>query len=94
MITFWEISLKYAIGKLELENISPEELPGISKETGFETLDLSETEVSSFHKLPKSSHKDPFDRIVIWQAILNDLILISKDKNFSLYEENGLKATW
>ena len=65
LITFWEISLKYSLGKLELENISPEELPAVSREAGFATLPLSEKEVSSFHNLPRSSHKDPFDRLII-----------------------------
>jgi PIN domain nuclease of toxin-antitoxin system len=94
LITFWEISLKYSLGKLELENISPEELPVVSKEAGFETLPLSEKEVSSFHHLTRTSHKDPFDRLIIWQAIHNDLILISKDRRLSAYQESGLQITW
>jgi PIN domain nuclease of toxin-antitoxin system len=36
VITFLEISLKYSLGKLELQNIKPEELVGITEETGFE----------------------------------------------------------
>jgi len=94
LITFWEISLKYSLGKLELENITPLELPVISKETGFETLELSEKEVSSFHNLPVRSHKDPFDRLIIWQAIHNDFVLISKDSRFSDYRESGLRVIW
>ena len=94
LITFWEISLKYSLGKLELENISPEELPAVSREAGFETLPLSEKVVSSFHNLPRISHKDPFDRLIIWQAINNDFILISKDRQFSEYQGAGLRITW
>jgi len=94
LVTFWEISLKYSLGKLELENISPEELPVFSREAGFETLPLSEEEVSFFHNLTRSSHKDPFDRLIIWQAIHNDLILISKDRRLSAYQESGLRITW
>jgi PIN domain nuclease of toxin-antitoxin system len=94
LITFWEISLKYALGKLELENILPEELPVVSRESGFLTLLLSEKEVSSFHHLPRSSHKDPFDRLIVWQAIQNDFILISKDRRISEYLESGLRFTW
>src|SRR3989337_788031 len=66
VITFWEISLKYAIGKLELTGISPDELPQKAKETGIQTLKLSKREAASFHRLPKLKHKDPFDRIIIW----------------------------
>ncbi len=94
LITFWEISLKYSLGKLELENITPEELPTFSREAGFDTLLLSEKEVSSFHNLPRSSHRDPFDRLIIWQAINNDFILISKDRRLSEYQESGLRIIW
>ena len=94
LITFWEISLKYSLGKLELENISPEELPAVSRQAGFEILPLSEKEVSSFHRLPRSSHKDPFDRLIIWQAIHNDFTLITKDRRISPYLESGLRLTW
>ncbi len=94
LVTFWEISLKYSLGKLELENISPEELPLVSREAGFETLSLSGKEVSSFHHLTRSSHKDPFDRLIIWQAIHNDFILISKDRRLYDYQESGLRITW
>ncbi len=94
LITFWEISLKYSLGKLELRNISPEDLPSISKESGFETLELSEKEVSSFHKLPRLHNKDPFDRLLIWQAINNNLIMISKDNQLSDYMQAGLRIIW
>ena len=94
LITFWEISLKYSLGKLGLENITPEELPAISREAGFETLKLTEKEVSSFHNLPRTNHKDPFDRLIIWQAINNDLILLSKDIMFPEYRESGLRVIW
>jgi PIN domain nuclease of toxin-antitoxin system len=94
LITFWEISLKYSLGKLELENISPEELPAVSRQAGFEILPLSEKEVSSFHRLPRSSHKDPLDRLIIWQTLHNDFILITKDRRISAYLESGLRLTW
>ena len=52
-------------------------------------------EVITFHKLPlKDNHKDPFDRMLIWQAITKDMTIISKDKLFEQYKENGLKIIW
>jgi PIN domain nuclease of toxin-antitoxin system len=39
-------------------------------------------------------HKDPFDRMIIWQAINNGLPLISKDSSLSLYSDYGLKIIW
>jgi len=93
-ITFWEISLKYSLGKLELSNISPEALPLISQESGFELLELSAIDSASFYKLPNIKHKDPFDRIIIWQSINNSLILISKDSSLQDYKEFGLRFIW
>lgn len=94
LISFWEISLKYSLGKLELDDIMPDAIPGFSREAGFKTLALSEDDVASFYNLPRLAHKDPFDRLIIWQAINNDLTLISKDEKLSDYEEFGLTITW
>lgn len=94
LISFWEISLKYSLGKLDLGNIKPEDIPGISREAGFKTLRLSETDVASFYNLPRIGHKDPFDRLIIWQAINNDLILVSKDGRLSDYIDLGLSIAW
>jgi len=94
VITFWEISLKYGIGKLELENITPEEIPYKSKEISIETINLTENEAATFFKLPRIKHKDPFDRLIIWQAINRNITLISKDKAMKEYENFGLRILW
>jgi len=94
VITYWEISLKYSIGKLELEGISPDELPIKAQEIGIETLEISAEETSSFYKLPKIKHKDPFDRLIIWQAIKRNIVLISKDEEMNNYKEFGLSLLW
>lgn len=93
-ITYWEISLKYAIGKLELENITPEELPNKAKEINIETLEITEDEAATFYKLPIIKHKDPFDRLLIWQAINRNITLISKDEVMKEYQKFGLKNLW
>jgi len=46
------------------------------------------------YSLPKMIHKDPFDRMIIWQAISHDLTLISNDKHFQAYQKLGLKTLW
>lgn len=94
VISYWEISLKYALGKLELEGITPDELPEKAKEIDIETMDLSEEDVITFYKLPRLKHKDPFDRLIIWQAIRRDLPLISKDKSMEDYQPFGLVTLW
>jgi len=55
---------------------------------------LSASEAATFYKLPKIGHKDPFDRLIIWQAIHNKMPLISKDKSFKDYKVSGLKLIW
>jgi PIN domain nuclease of toxin-antitoxin system len=94
LISFWEVSLKYNIGKLTLNNITPEELPKYAEKAGFEILTLSPSEISSSHRLPKLKHKDPFDRLIVWQCITNNICMISKDSDLSEYKEYGLQITW
>ncbi|MBI4763879.1 MAG: type II toxin-antitoxin system VapC family toxin [Deltaproteobacteria bacterium] len=94
VVSFWEISLKHAVGKLDLVNVLPEAFPDIAKQMQFEVLNLSALEAATFYKLPKMSHKDPFDRLIIWQAIQQKLPIISKDKQVIAYKELGLKVIW
>jgi len=94
VVTFWEISLKYALGKLELTGVKPEELPDFAAQMNLEILPITAAEASTFHKLPRLSHKDPFDRIIIWQAIQRKMTLVSKDRDFKAYHRFGLKTFW
>lgn len=93
-ISFWEISLKFSIGKLNLENVKPDELPSFSIKSGFEILNFDEFIASSFHKLPRLGHCDPFDRMIIWQSINSDMTIISKDEKFKDYIPHGVKLFW
>jgi len=94
VISFWEISLKFALGKLELSGVEPEALPRFAEQMGMNIMPISPTEAASFHKLPKLLHKDPFDRFIIWQAIQRKMTLISKDCEFKEYLKFGLKIHW
>ena len=93
-ITFWEISLKYSIGKLSLENILPDELPGYTVKAGYKILNPDEKITSSFYKLANYEHGDPFDKLLIWQEICEDYVMISKDSKFKQYEKHGLRIVW
>lgn len=93
-ISFWEISLKYAMGKIELENCQPDDMPAIAAQMHIDILQPTPGETASFHRLPKLKHKDPFDRMIIWQAIQQPLVLISKDSDFPEYRKFGLKVMW
>ena len=92
-ISFWEISLKYNLGKLVLENITPDQLPQLAGLMDITIESIDAKCMAGFHNLPVNrSHKDPFDRIIIWYCICNDYTLISQDSQFSDYMSLGLKV--
>ena len=92
-ISLWEISMKYQLRKLELHGFLPGELPQLIKKSGFTIKNIDSEIASTFYKLPRL-HKDPFDRMLIWQAIREGLILVSCNKTFSDYENCGLSVFW
>lgn len=93
-ITFWEISLKHALGKLNLIGLQPIELVKQAKDLGFDLMPVSPESAASHYRLNASWHKDPFDRMLIWQAIQNNITLISKDETINKYQSAGLKVVW
>jgi PIN domain nuclease of toxin-antitoxin system len=94
-VTFWEITLKASIKKLSFEKVNIKDFPKYAKEMGIIIIDLKESETITFHELPlKENHKDPFDRMLVWQAITNDMTLISRDNLLKQYEDNGLRIIW
>ena len=90
-ISFWEISLKFSLGKLNLSGTTPAEMPGACLKIGFDLIHLSHEDSSTYHLLTANHHKDPFDRMLIWQAIRNDYTLISSDEIIRKYIPDGLK---
>ena len=91
-ISFWEISLKSSLGKLAIKGFSASDLPDLCDQMGFRIETLSSHDSSTYHLLKANHHKDPFDKMLIWQAISNDFTLISEDKNIKQYESIGLKV--
>ena len=86
--------MKYGMGKLELQGCSPENLPEVASAMQLELLHPSAEELASFHRLPRVTHKDPFDRLIIWQALQKQLQLVSKDQRLLEYQSLGLKVIW
>jgi PIN domain nuclease of toxin-antitoxin system len=94
-VSFWEISLKTRIGNFSFDNVDVKSFPQHARNMGFSIIDLKEQETITFHELPlKENHKDPFDRMLIWQAMVNGMAMISKDDNFKQYKIDGLKLIW
>lgn len=93
-ISLWEISLKYSLGKLRLKNLSAEDLLHAAKEQDFNGLTLSENDALGFRNLPRHAHHDPFDRMLIWQAIGRELTFVSAESGLAEYSKLGLKWLW
>ena len=90
-ISFWEISLKYNLGKLDIQGLLPDEFPQVAQKMGIKTIDIDERTMASFYKLKRiGKHRDPFDRIVIWYCISNNYTLVSQDGKFAQYNKYGL----
>jgi len=85
MASLWEIAIKNSIGKLALigkiENLVPEQIV---------LLPIQPSHIYLSQKLP-FHHKDPFDRMLIAQSMVEDISLVSDDENFILYEVNLLR---
>lgn len=90
-ISIWEISLKYSIGKLKTGNLLPDELEKEITENNYRILPIITADLFDFYKLPVATHKDPFDRMIIWQCIKNGYTLLTRDRKFEEYLEYGLK---
>jgi PIN domain nuclease of toxin-antitoxin system len=93
-ISFWEVSLKFAIGKLQLVGGDAQDLLNACMNLGFKTISIDPEICASFSQLKVYYHRDPFDRMLIWQAISENYTLVTKDSTINLYKTEGLKTIW
>lgn len=78
--SIWEISIKRGIGKLSFRH----DVPQAVRTNGFETLDINPEHAELAGSLPLH-HSDPFDRMLIAQTRINDLVLLSLDRRMLPY---------
>jgi PIN domain nuclease of toxin-antitoxin system len=94
-VSFWEISIKAALGKLTLTGTSCEALMEAAKRQGFELLPLDAPLAASFSQLPPDpQHRDPFDRMLVWQAMSLGLTLVSRDRRITQAQHGRLQVLW
>jgi len=86
--SFWEIAIKTSLGKLRLD-VPFAELKAEVIKNSFQILPITFEDTLQLISL-QFHHRDPFDRIIISQAKGNNLTLVSRDYNFSLYDVNLL----
>ena len=79
--TVWEISIKSGLGKLEI----PDNFTDILLQEGFSELPVSWEHAAKVKHLP-FHHKDPFDRLIIAQTIIEDFKLLTVDNIIPEYE--------
>ena len=89
-VSAWEIALKHSIGKLPLPRPPQELVPDQRQRHEIQPLPLDETAVLFGAKLPEL-HKDPFDRMLICQAITGSLTLLTPDP---LIKQYAVATAW
>lgn len=84
LASVWEMQIKYQLGKLSLP-LPIEELVNKNQlENGIQLLPIELSHISHLAQLP-SHHKDPFDRLLIAQAIIEDMTIVTADQSFAAY---------
>ena len=85
----WEIATKYRLGKLpEAEALAGDIRGGIADQ-GFNELAVSVADAERAGRLA-GTHRDPFDRMLIAQALAHDLVLVSNEEAFDRFGVNRL----
>lgn len=91
-VSAWEISIKHALGKLELPLPPGKYVPSRMEMTGVEGLVVSHAHGLKAGGLP-SHHRNPFDRMLIAQAQLESMPLLTADRQIHLYDLEVIEAS-
>lgn len=83
-VSGWEIGRKYARGALELPGRPEVIIPQVRTDSGILSLPVTEEDAISAEKLPLL-HKDPFDRMIMSQALVQGMLIVTPDPAFSAY---------
>jgi len=89
-VSIWEAIIKHQIGKLPLPHPPEIYLPLQRKNHSISSLPLDESSIVQLGQLPPI-HRDPFDRILICQAIRHNLTLVTVDHAFPSYQVSLFK---
>ena len=86
----WEIATKYRFGKSALPETAAFDVAGAIANQGFLELPISVRDAEHAGRLP-GPHRDPFDRMLIAQALSRGLVLVSRDEVLDRY---GVNRVW
>ena len=83
LVSAWEIEIKHNVGKLE---ISAEEFMSNADSAGMNFLPITKKHIARLSSLPiKDDHRDPFDRMLISQSIVEKMLLLTVDEKVRQY---------
>jgi PIN domain nuclease of toxin-antitoxin system len=86
----WEMAIKMSLGRLELGSSIERFIAEHLSANGFRALEIDLDDIAQVASLP-FHHRDPFDRLLVAQALGRDLRIVSADRIFSKY---GVKLVW
>ncbi len=89
-ITSWELAVKTGLGRLRLPYNLGEEFDATVESMGFEILPLSKAALERTARLP-GYHRDPFDRLLVAEALEQSATLVSPNEIFDTY---GVRRVW
>lgn len=89
-VSAWEIATKVRLGRLEVAADLAQDFGGYLARERFESLSISTEHGIRAGSLP-GSHKDPFDRMLVAQAQIENLLIVSND---ALLDGYGVSRTW
>jgi PIN domain nuclease of toxin-antitoxin system len=87
----WEIAIKHALGKLRLPELPVTYVPARVAALGVQPLSIDQPHALHVATLPPH-HRDPFDRLLIAQAQLDDLTILTADPLFDAYDVATIPA--
>ncbi|MBC7922321.1 MAG: type II toxin-antitoxin system VapC family toxin, partial [Ferruginibacter sp.] len=91
--SLWEISIKTALGKLTIQG-SYETVINDATDNGIQILPINFAHTVQQNKLP-FHHRDPFDRIIVSQALVENMQLVSRDGIFDEYlKGKAVRRIW
>lgn len=89
-VSAYEVSYKYRRGHLDMAKPLALDFDGEAAKDGYLTLPLLPTHARRAGLLA-IDHRDPFDRMLIAQALVEDLVLVSNEK---IFDESGVERLW
>ncbi|MGD9563530.1 MAG: type II toxin-antitoxin system VapC family toxin [Pyrinomonadaceae bacterium] len=93
-VSIWETAIKLRAGRMDLQGRTAEDVLDEAVAMNLRLIDLTPDDAAGQSLLTENTHFDPFDRMLIWQAISRGLTLMSGDKEFTKFKKDGLSLLW